>query len=80
MKYAHRATTTEELVEAERLRVILKQARRDKGLKQCDLAELIGVKQVTYSIIERDFKRASGYRQDQICDILGLERPVLFKE
>lgn len=79
-RYALKARTAEEYIEAERIRKILVDVRKRKGLKQDDIANMLGLKQAAYSIIERDFKRTSTYRQEQICDILGLERPKIFKE
>lgn len=79
-RYKRMARTAEEYAEAERIRRILKTARKEHGYTQADVAELLGVEQSGYSIIERDFMYTSGYKQKKICEILGLEWPEILKE
>lgn len=79
-RYKRMAQTAEEYAEAERLRFILKAARKELGYTQADVAEMLGIEQSGYSIIERDLMYTSGYKQKKICEILGLEWPEILKE
>ena len=79
-RYKRMARTAEEYAEAERIRRILKTARKELGYKQADVAKKLGIEQSGYSIIERDFMYTSGYKQKKICEILGLKWPEILKE
>lgn len=66
-----------DIQEAERLKGILKQARKKLGYSQKDMAEMIGITQAMYGRIEQDFKAYSTYRQEEICNLLFLPEPII---
>lgn len=74
------ARDNNEILEALRIRHILQAARKKKHISQEKMCELVGVSKATYVRYENDFKSACGYMQDDICEILGLDKPVIFKE
>lgn len=75
-----KASTDEEKAEALRIKCILVHIRREMGLSQEDVAQMIGVNKLSYNRIENDFKRSNSYMQEKICDILYLPKPKIFEK
>lgn len=75
-----KASTDEEKAEALRIKGILVHIRREMGLSQEDVAQMIGVNKLSYNRIENDFKRFNGYIQDKVCEALYLPKPRIFEK
>ncbi len=58
--------------EQEALRVVLREARRERGLRQQDLARLLGTRQSYVSDIERGQRRVDIVELRHLCQHLGL--------
>lgn len=58
--------------EQEQLRTLLRQVRREKGLRQADLARLLGRRQSFISDIENGQRRVDVVELRHICRYLGL--------
>ena len=59
------------------MRKLLRQARKDKGLTQQQLADLLGVKLITYKRIEYGQRIGRIETWDKLEDIFGIHQRLL---
>ncbi len=59
-------------IQQEKLLVLLKQIRHDKGIRQTELAEKLGVPQSYVSKYEAGDRRLDLLELRQICDAMGI--------
>lgn len=58
--------------ERERLQALLRQIRRDAGLRQVDLAARLGVPQAVVSNYERGERRLDILELREVCQVVGI--------
>ena len=59
-------------IQQERLQTLLKQIRHDRGIRQIDLAEKLGVPQSYVSKYESGDRRLDVLELRQVCDAIGI--------
>ena len=67
-------------IEIEKLRILLKQLRRDAGLRQVDLADRLGKPQSYVSKYESGEKTLDILEAKEVCDALGTKLSKLAKK
>ena len=58
----------------------IKELRKEKGLTQEGLAEMMGISKGTVSVWEREQKRPSFAKLDALCDLFGVKLTYLLGE
>jgi len=56
----------------------IKELRIQKGIKQGDLAERIGISQTSLSLIESGVKQPSQETLKKVCDIFEIPQPFIY--
>ena len=74
MKHSHKR------VQQEKLQTLLKQIRQDRGIRQVELAEKLGVPQSFVSKYESGDRRLDVLELRQVCDAIGISLQKFIQE